>query len=41
MTTLTTDVMHICQHEGISWEQVVEKSREQLAHEEDLLQPQP
>ena len=34
LVAIATDMMHICEHEGISWDQVVEKSREQFAQEE-------
>jgi hypothetical protein len=42
MITLTADLMHICQHEGISWEQVVKRSHDQFEREVNgLCQPQP
>lgn len=41
MVTLTTDLMHICEHEGIPWERVIGQSREQFRREESkLCQPQ-
>ena len=34
LTNLTADIMHICERQGIDWETLVEKSRNQFEQEE-------
>ena len=34
VTSLTTDIMHLCRQEGISWEEILEASRQQFEQEE-------
>lgn len=35
---VATDLMHICQLKGITWEQVLEESRRQFEHEAAMAQ---
>lgn len=34
MVRLTADVMHICRHEGIAWNQIVQRGQKQFEREE-------
>ena len=41
MATLVADILHICRHNGIEWEDVVEQGRAQFEEEESMFASEP